>query len=271
MGANGYLFEIPDDARLAVRGHIEARQNIVPLYIGVAKTERQPEPDLHPSVEMGLLQCGGRRRAFALGSDNADARYEWLQIAQFEKTPDGLAFDSNYVPECMFLSAHAAQWRGHKAIVERASQALDALQKHSTEAVGVWAAALALAGSLGPAAVSVDSRLHPHAYVERLAGVLTTQRTQLLALPDPNLSLYQQALDDLSDFTRYVASEWTMGQALQRALRCMELLLQLYPPLLQRLGAPGPEPERQVMEHDIAVPVPAVGKPAETRNGFWRR
>ncbi len=271
IGANGYFYEVPDDIRLAVRGHIQAVQNVVPLFLGVGKAERLREPELHPSVDMGLLQCGGRRREYILASDSADPRYEWLQIAQFEKTPEGLKPDAHYIPDTMFLSSHANQWQMHKNIVELASQGLDALQKHSADNLRVFSVALTLAGSLGPAAVSVDTRVHPQAYVERLAGILAAQRTQLMALPDPGLTSYQVAVDDLGGFLTLMNGDWTMGQALERAHGCFERLLQLYPPLLKWLDAPDEEPEPITLGHDLAVSVPSSEANGQKPRSFWRK
>ena len=38
------MIEIPDDPTLALRGTIEARATLVPLYVGASLVERAPEP-----------------------------------------------------------------------------------------------------------------------------------------------------------------------------------------------------------------------------------
>ena len=271
VGANGYFYEIPEDISLAVRGHIQADRDIVPLYIGVSKTERLREPNLHPSVDMGLLQCDGKRRLYALASNNMDMGYEWLQIAQFTKTPSGLKPDAHYIPDTMFLSSHIGQWQKHKEIVELAAQGLDALQMNSSETVRVFATAMSLAGSLGSAAVIVDTRTHPDAYMEKLAGILAAQRTQLMTLPDPKLTAYQEAIDDLGEFLSLMRGEWAMGHALERALVCFESLRKLYPPLLQWLNAPEAEPEPIQLEHRTVETVYNSEANNQKSKLFWRK
>jgi hypothetical protein len=243
----GSIIEIPDDPALALRGTIEARGNLVPLYIGTSRIERAADPELYPSVDVGLLQCGGRRRLYTLSSDDADTNFDWLQIAQYEKTPMGLSLDGNYIPECMFLSSYGGMWQTQKGIQQLAVAALKTLQQHSDDVVAVFSAASSLAASLGPAGRKVDERLHPRAYMDQMAGVLTAQRYQLGALPKPNDILYQQTLDQLDRTLSYFDTEWTPGQAFLLVRECFERLLNLYPILLQSLHTvTGPQETRKL-------------------------
>ncbi len=269
--AQGYLIEIPDDPRMALQGAIEAQTNIVPLYVGVDKSGKSAEPQLHPSVDTGLLQCGGRRRAYRLSSSREESGWDWLQIAQFQKTPSGLNPDPTFLPECMFMSSHAGLLRIQQEIRDLARGALQTLQTHSSDLPQVFASAAALASSLGPATQGVNGRQHPHDYVDRLAGILTAQRSQLHILPDPKLVAYQQAIEALDEFLDYLESAWALGQALTLARACFERLLYLYPLLLRKLGEVGPEPERKTFGHDIVVPVPDMDGDEAPRRRFWRK
>ncbi len=277
VAEQGHIIEIPEEE--AVRATIEANTQVVPLYVGVSILQRAEVPELYPTMDGGLLQCRGRRPQYHIAADNSDESIDWLQIGQFVKTPGGLSADPDYIPECLFLSSHAGQWRMQQEIQSLAAQALNALEKHSTNAPQVFATAAALAGPLGPAARTVDVRQHPHAYVDRLAGIFMSQRSQLRALPNPNLTVYQQALDQLDSTLAYLESDWTMGQALKQARECFERLLRLYEELLQKLAGVAPAPERRIQETDVVVPAPAPGtRPEETpaapgqrRGVIWRR
>jgi hypothetical protein len=268
VGAEGHIIEIPDDRRMALQGVLEARSSSVPLYVGVSKVERESVPELHPSVDTGLLQCGGRRRAYRLSADNSDDSLDWVQIAQFDKTMSGLSPDPDFIPECLFLGSHSGLRGACEEIRRLAKQAMEALEKNSSDLAPVYAAAAALAGSLGPAARIEDERLHPRAYVDRLAGVLAAQRSQLLALPKPNQTVYQEAMNQLGATLEYLDSEWTLGQALGMARECFDRLWKLYPALLQSLGSVSTPPRTEDYGHDIVVPVPrpdqrtAVSSPA---------
>lgn len=250
----GSIIEIPDDPALALRGTIEARGNLVPLYIGISRVERAAEPELYPSVDVGLLQCGGRRRLYTLSSDDADTTFDWLQIAQYEKSPMGLILDGSYIPHCMFLSSYGGMWRAQQEIQKLAVAALKTLQQHSDDVVAVFAAASSLAASLGPAALRVNERLHPRAYMDQMGGVLTSQRYQLGALPKPNDILYQQTLDQLDRTLSYFETEWTLGQAFLLVRECFERLLNLYPILLQSLHTVTGPQETRTLGYDTVVP-----------------
>lgn len=272
VGEQGYLLDIPDDAAGAVRGILEARTATVPLYVGVAKVERAHEPELHPSVDRGLLHCGGLRRRYRLATDNHDAAFDWLQIAQFEKTTAGLAPSPHFIPECVFLSSHAGLRKAQREIQNLARQALETLERSSFDAVPVFAAASSLAGSLGPAACVLDNRLAPRAYVDRLAGVLAAQRSQLRTLPSPNLAVYQEALDKLDETLLYLDQgddAWTMGRALALVRECFERLLPLYPALLQSLNLIAmPVVPTRGAQWGIAEPAPRPGPLlVESRSG----
>ena len=263
VGREGYLIEIPDDRRQAVQGLIEARTATVPLFVGVAKTAREGESELRPSVDPGLLGCGGRRRGYRVATDDADDGYDWLQVALFEKTAAGLVPDPDFLPECMFLSSHSGLWSACRDITRLARQALDTLEKHSTNAPPVYAAAAALAGSLGPAARMEDERMHPRAYLDRLAGIFAAQRSQLAILPNPHLTVYQEALNALGVVLTYLdGGDWALGEALRLARDCFERLWQVYPALLQSLEAAIPPPPMQTADWDKAAPAPRPGLPA---------
>lgn len=255
VGRQGQIIEIPDDPALALRGTIEARATLVPLYIGSSLIKRAPEPHLYSSVDTGLLGCSGLRASYILSADNSDETVDWVQIAQFEKTTTGLSPDRSFIPETMFLSSHAGQWRAQRDLRVVARQALDLLVKHSSSAVQRYAAATALAGSLGPVAGVADENMAPRVYMGSIGGILAAQRAQILALPSPGLKIYQDTVDQLEDTLNYLeTAEWTMGQAFLMARECLDRLVQLYPPLLAALEAAAPTPERRQLDHETVAP-----------------
>ncbi len=254
VGRQGQIIDIPDDPALALRGTLEARSTLVPLYVGASLVERAPEPHLYSSVDTGLLGCSGLRPFYQLSADNSDETVDWVQIAQFEKTTTGLSPDRSFLPETMFLSSHAGQWRAQQELRTLARQALDLLVKHSSPTVQRYAAATALAGSLGPLAGIADENMSPRIYMGGVAGILAAQRAQLLALPSPGLKIYQDTVDQLEDTLSYLeTAEWTMGQAFLMARECLDRLLQLYPPLLAALEAAVPPPNRRELDHEPVV------------------
>ncbi len=258
VGPSGQIIDIPDESALALRGVIEAYATVVPLYVGVAKSERAAEPQLYSSVDTGLLGCSGLRRSYKLASDNADAAWDWVQIGQFEKTASGLALDRDFFPECLFLSSFAGLWRAQQTLRALARQGLDLLVRHSSPAIQRYAVAATLAGSLGPAARAVDNHLYPRAYFDGMGGVLAAQRAQILALPSPSLRVYQDAVDGLEDTLAYLeTADWTLGQAYLMIRDCFERLLHLYPPLLESLEAAAPQPERRLLDHETVVAAPS--------------
>lgn len=258
VGKSGQIIDIPDESALALQGVIEANATIVPLYVGVAKSERAAEPQLYSSVDTGLLGCSGLRRFYALSSDNADDMFDWVQIAQFEKTASGLALDRDFFPECLFLSSFAGLWRAQQTLRALARQGLDLLVRHSSPAIQRYAVAATLAGSLGPAARPVDDHLYPRAYFDGMGGVLAAQRAQILALPSPGLRVYQDAVDGLEDTLAYLeTANWTLGQAFLMIRDCFERLLHLYPPLLESLEAAAPQPERRLLDHETVAAAPS--------------
>lgn len=251
----GRIIEIPEDEPL--EGTIDASRAPISLYVGVAVTDRALIPELHPSADTGLLQCGGRGFQYQLSSDNSDGAFDWLEIGRYERTQTGLVPDAQFVPECMFLSSHAVLWGMHEAIVGLARQCLQSLQTNSDNNVAVYSAATSLGASLGPAARMVNGSMHPRAYLDRIAGVLTAQHAQLHMLPQVGLANYQSAVNRLEATLGYLDSEWEIGQALIMARECFELLLRLYPDLLRGLGAVAPAEKRLGLpQADIAVPVP---------------
>lgn len=254
VGRQGQIIEVPDDPSLALRGTIEAETTLVPLYVGASLVERNPEPHLYSSVDTGLLGCRGLRPLYQLSADNSDAEYDWVQIAQFEKTTTGLSLDRTYIPETMFLSSHAGQWRAQQEVRTLTRQALELLVKHSSPAVQRYAAAAALAGSLGPLAGVADGNLSPRVYMGGVSGALAAQRIQILALPSPGLKIYQDTTDQLEDTLNYLeTAEWTMGQAFLMVRECLDRLISLYPPLLAALEAAIPAPERRLLDHETVV------------------
>lgn len=255
VGRQGQIIDIPDDPALALRGTIEATATMVPLFVGSSLVERALEPHLYSSVDTGLLGCSGLRPEYFLSSDDSDETVDWVQIARFEKTTTGLSPDRAFIPETMFLSSHAGQWRAQRDLRALARQALDLLARHSTSAVQCYAAAVALAGSLGPAAGIADENMPPRDYMGGISGILAAQRAQLLALPSPGLRIYQDTVDQLKETLDYLeTAEWTMGQAFLMARECLERLVQLYPPLLAALEAATPAPERVRLDHDTVTP-----------------
>ena len=258
VGASGQIIDIPDESALALRGTIEAAATIVPLYVGVSKSERDPEPHLHSSVDTGLIGCRGLRRLYKLSSDSSDLSMDWVQIGQFEKTASGLAPDRDFFPEALFLSSHAGLKRAEQTLRALARQGLDLLVRHSSAAVQRYAVAATLAGSLGPAARAADDHTYPRLYFDQLGGVLAAQRAQILALPSPGLRLYQDTADALEDTTAYLeTADWTLGQAFLMVRECLERLLRLYPPLLESLEAAAPMPERRLLDHETVAVAPA--------------
>ena len=237
VGRQGQIVDIADDPALALRATIEARETLVPLYVGASLTEHAEEAHLHSSVDTGLLDCRGRRFAYHLSSDNSDDTVDWVQIAQFEKTASGLSLDRTYIPETLFLSSHAGQWRAQAEVRTQARQALNLLVKNSSAAVQRYAAASALAASLGLLAGIADANQSPRAYMSGVGGVLAAQHTQLLSLPSPGLKIYQDTTDQIEDTLHYLeTADWTMGQAMLLVRECLDRLIQLYPPLLAALG-----------------------------------
>lgn len=254
VGASGQIIDIPDESALALRGVIEAVSTIVPLYVGVSKSERDPEPQLYSSVDTGLLGCSGLRRLYRVSSDNSDQTMDWVQIGQFEKTASGLALDRDFFPESLFLSSHAGLWRSQQTLRALARQGLELLVRHSSAAIQRYAVAATLAGSLGPAARAVDDHTYPRVYFDQLGGILAAQRAQVLALPSPGLRSYQETVDGLEDTLAYLeTAEWTLGQAFLMIRECFERLLRLYPPLLESLEAAAPTPERRLLDHETVA------------------
>lgn len=287
VGRQGQIVDIADDPALALRATIEARDTLVPLYVGASLTEHAEEPHLHSSVDTGLLDCRGRRLAYHLSSDNADDTVDWVQIAQFEKTASGLSPDRSYIPETMFLSSHGGQWRAQQEVRTLARQALNLLVKNSSAAVQRYAAASSLAASLGALVGIADANQSPRAYMSGVAGVLAAQHTQLLCLPSPGLKIYQDTTDQIEDMLRYLeTAEWTMGQAMLLVRECLDHLIQLYPPLLAALEAAAPAPERRLLDHETVAaardprgpqsssPEPARSEedaPRRTGGFMWRK
>ncbi len=254
VGASGQIIDIPEESSLALKGTIEAAATIVPLYVGVSRTERAPEPQLYSSVDTGLLGCSGLRRLYKLSSDKSDATLDWVQIGQFEKTSAGLAPDRDFFPESVFLSSHAGLWRAQQTLRTLARQGLELLVRHSSSAIQRYAVAATLAGSLGPAARAVDDHLFPRIYFDQLGGILAAQRAQILALPSPGLTIYQETVDALEDTLAYLeTADWTLGQAFLMIRECFERLHHLYLPLLESLEAAAPAPERRVLDHETVA------------------
>ena len=267
VAENGHIIDIPDERSLAVEGMIEARTATVPLYVGVSVVERASEPELYPSVNTGLLQCGGRRRQYVLATDNSEDSMDWVQVAQFIKTASGLAIDQEYVPDCVFMSSHALQWGMQEEIQALAKDALDALEKNSSEAIQVFTVAAALAGSIGPAARLVNGKIAPRAYMDRLTGIFVSQQTQLRTLPKINLAIYTETLNQLRDTLDYLDADWTMGRALIMARECFERILKLYPPLLKELGKLAAPVERISIGRDTVVDAPLPPQAQPPQNG----
>ena len=268
VGASGQIIDIPDESALALKGTVEAAATIVPLYVGVSKSERDPEPQLYSSVDTGLIGCRGLRRLYKLSSDSSDASMDWVQIGQFEKTALGLALDRDFFPETLFLSSHAGLWRAQQTLRALARQGLELLVRHSSAAIQRYGVAATLAGSLGPAARAADDRTYPRAYFDQLSGILAAQRAQLLVLPAPSLRVYQEAVDGLEETLAYLeTADWTLGQAFLMVRECLERLIRLYPPLLESLEAAAPQPERRLLDHEtVAVAQePRRGHPEEER------
>jgi hypothetical protein len=256
----GHIIDIPNEVYGAVAGIIEARSAIVPLYVGVSITERAREPELRPSFDTGLMRCGGIRPSYVLSIDNIDETVDWLQIAQFRMETTGLQPDRSYVPECMFLSSHERLAYYRQEITTRARTVLDTLRTYSSDSMAVTAVAMALAGSLGSAAKSVDDGQHPRAYVDRLAGVLTSQYIQLQTFPPPKLALFQQTLNMLEQTLTYLETSWTLGQALAYIVERFDQLLQLYPELMEYLAGIGPAQPGVVSKIQATMPAAPPGK-----------
>lgn len=289
VGPQGQIIEIPDDPALALHGMVEAETTLVPLFVGASLTERTLEPHLYSSVDTGLLGCRGLRPTYRLAADSSDPEFDWVQIAQFEKTTVGLSVDRAYIPETMFLSSHGGQWRAQQELRTLSRQALELLVKHSSPAVHRYAAAAALAGSLGPLAGITDGNLSPRVYMGTVCGVLAAQRIQILTLPSPGLKIYQETTDQLEDTLDYLESaEWTMGQAFVLVRECLERLISLYPPLLAALEAAIPAPDRRLLDHETVVAArdprgsqgiqpasrdvpPAEEAPRRTGGFMWRK
>ena len=234
VAPQGHILYLSAQPEEALRGFIEAKEAVTPLYLGVSLSESSREP-LSPSSGRGLLNCHGRRRVYALAIYNTDTDYDWLQIAQYRKTAShasALERDDSYIPECMFLSSHPALTQAVAEIQDLARKAQGTLSQYSSKEVAVFSAAAALAGSLGAATRTLHYRQHPRAYIERLAGVFDAQFTQLSALPvEP--SYYQDTINFLKDTLAYLDRDyWTLGEAFSRSYQCFEWLLQLYPLLL---------------------------------------
>ncbi|MBC8103612.1 MAG: hypothetical protein H7Z41_13630, partial [Cytophagales bacterium] len=256
VGSSGYLIEIEDSADRAITGRVALGASGA-LFVGVAKASRDHLPELRPSADAGLLQCGGRRRVYGLFADDADqGRYDYLQVAQFLKTPGGLTPDPDWLPECAFLGSCTGLWRGHEAVRLLARRALETLERTSLNSPPVFAAAAALAASLGSAAAAAEERQSARPYFVQLAGALTAQRSQLRILPGPNLTVYQEAMDELDAALTYLDGYWTLGRALVVIRRCFERLITLYPPLMQSLNQAAPAAPPPPAQWEIAERAP---------------
>ena len=56
----------------------------------------------------------------------APALGDWLQVAQFIKTPNGMGVDPEFIPECMYLTSHATLYGIRGEIRGLAAEALEA-------------------------------------------------------------------------------------------------------------------------------------------------
>src|SRR5262245_3785723 len=68
VAAMGSIVEIPEEREAAIQGLVEAHGATVPLYVGVARTERAIEPSLRSAKDTGLMHCGGLRAKYILST-----------------------------------------------------------------------------------------------------------------------------------------------------------------------------------------------------------
>jgi len=267
VGRDGYVIEIPNDPQGGLRARFEANSDIVPLFIGVACNERNDVPKLQPTVDKGLLACQGLRRKYVVSSDDSNSNFDWVQVAQFKNTREGLDPLPDYVPECAFLSSYAPLWQKQVEITKIASSVIDELISNSSLITTRYLAAAMFAGSLAPAAQAAWDEEHPRAYVNRLAGVLNAQRAQLRALPTPNLTAYSDAIDMLNaTILEIQGREWTTGYALTRIIDCLRCLQNLYPKLLLSLETTARSAPPQNFPQDTAVPAQTPSNQNRSQN-----
>ena len=67
VAPQGHIIHLSAQPQEALKGFIEARDAVTPLYLGVALSKSDGEP-LSPSSGRGLLNCQGRRRVYRAGS-----------------------------------------------------------------------------------------------------------------------------------------------------------------------------------------------------------
>jgi hypothetical protein len=256
VAEQGSIIEIPDSRESIVRGTLEAQEGeMVPLFVGVAFVPQSG--DSEAPTARGAHHWETLARPYILAASDTAPDYDWLQIAQFIKTPSGLQVDENYIPECLFLNSHARLCDARDRIKLLAHEGLKILQDNAAlnAAPQVYSTAAALAASLGLAAQSVNGQVHPRDYIDRLAGVLAAQRAQILILPRPNDRAHGAAEQQINTTLNYLSGgEWTLGEALRQIIECFQCLLRLYPPLLSSLNAAVPPPRVDWQRPNIVEP-----------------
>jgi Bacterial Type VI secretion, VC_A0110, EvfL, ImpJ, VasE len=182
---NGFIIDTDEEeAPITLMGENSEHIGMyVMVYLGVS---RQKEPTRMPPVSQSfpLLECTSLRWQYILRTERESAQYDWIVVGRLKKNGTRFERDSDFIPPCVSLKAHAALIAMTQNIAQTAEATLtrteETIRRHPELQLLPWRTQVAMmAHPLAEAATVGDWEATPKHYLERL---LVTVRTLALMI-----------------------------------------------------------------------------------------
>lgn len=236
----GYFVEVNETNRpTPLKGSNDAHSEaVVPIYLEVRAKEAIPMTAVAAQGEP-LIECRALQWNYALATQPSAHALDALQIGQMRK--DGIRFvkDTNYIPECVYLSSYPSLIRKAKEITSAADRLSEVASRYAKSGTGIsHLIAAEIAMAIIRAAIIVNWQTQPRAWLQRLAEVLATEYHLIQPLSSLLLSTWGAAQDQIRDalgcIQRYVESQSQLWETLDRIKKAVESLI----PLCEELREP---------------------------------
>ena len=218
-------------------------ESVVAVSIGV-DTRAKDSRALKPSQSSALAECRSLWPRYVLGSSDTIDGCDCLKITEIANVRGELALNAEFIPDCVSLASHPRLVRAVQEIGGLANDGLEALLKVSESAREV---ASQFAAALAPASTLVDWRVRPHAYIERMVGVLQASKmvATLRQRDNPHRDDAIRLIDSALEYAHGADAHgpW-LGPALQKIADALRKLLELYPQVMTEQVRTVAEPKK---------------------------